>query len=139
MPPPRNSKDDKARGREAELHARRFLEKHGLKLLAENYRTRWGEIDLVMEHAGQVVFVEVRSRGNNNFGGAAASVTAAKQARLIRAAARFLDHSRLGHRPARFDIVAIDGRAGVTPETALADQRAAWTTEWIKDAFRPSE
>ncbi|HEX7029726.1 MAG TPA: YraN family protein [Gammaproteobacteria bacterium] len=132
MPPRRNSRTDserKARGREAEQHARRYLEARGLTLLAENYRTRWGEIDLVMEHAGHVVFVEVRARLNNNFGGAAASVTAAKQARLVRAAARFLEQSRLAHRPARFDIVAVDG----------AGRPATAKTEWITDAFRPAE
>ncbi|HEX6929052.1 MAG TPA: YraN family protein [Gammaproteobacteria bacterium] len=130
MPPPRNSNSE--RGREAEHHARRFLEARGLTLIAENFRTRWGEIDLVMEHAGQIVFVEVRARLNNNFGGAAASVTVAKQARLIRAASRFLEQSRLAHRPARFDIVAVDGAAG-------SGKRREWSTEWIADAFRPAE
>lgn len=112
------------RGRNAEAQARRFLEARGLKTLAANFRTRWGEIDLVMEHAGCVVFVEVRARVNNNFGGAAASVTRTKQERLIRAASQFLEQYRLGHRPARFDIVAIDG--------------AAPSTEWLMDAFRPA-
>lgn len=112
------------RGRNAEAQARRFLEARGLKTLAANFRTRWGEIDLVMEHAGCVVFVEVRARVNNNFGGAAASVTRTKQERLIRAASQFLEQYRLGHRPARFDIVAIDG--------------AEASTEWLMDAFRPA-
>ncbi|HEX7047824.1 MAG TPA: YraN family protein [Gammaproteobacteria bacterium] len=130
MPPlRRNTEDNKERGRNAEQLARRFLEARGLKVLAENYQTRWGEIDLVMEHAGQIVFVEVRARLNNNFGGAAASVTPAKQKRLIRAALRFLEQSRLAHRPARFDIVAIDGAANA----------ATTRTEWITDAFRPNE
>lgn len=121
MPPPTGSSE---RGRKAETQARRFLEARGLKTLAANFRTRWGEIDLVMEHAGSVVFVEVRARVNNSFGGAAASVTRSKQNRLIRAASQFLEQRGLGHRPARFDIVAING--------------AAAGTEWLMDAFRPA-
>ena len=121
--------DRNRRGREAEAHARRFLEARGLKTLATNYRTRWGEIDLVMEQAGTLVFVEVRTRVNNSFGGAAASVTRAKQLRLIRAASRFLEHHRLGHRPARFDIVAILG-----PANGREQQM-----EWLADAFRVTD
>jgi putative endonuclease len=111
------------RGAKAEARARRHLEKQGLRCLASNFRTRWGELDLVMEQGRQLVFVEVRYRRNTHFGGAIASVTAAKQARLIKAASQFLDQHRLGHRPVRFDIVAIDG--------------AAAELEWLVDAFRP--
>lgn len=112
------------RGREAENAARVHLEAHGLATLARNFQTRWGELDLVMDDRGQVVIVEVRYRSNNMFGGAAASVTAAKQGRLARAASQFLARARLGHRPVRFDIVAVEG----------ADQRI----DWIIDAFRPA-
>jgi len=126
--PPQHHASSGERGREAEDRAQRFLEARGLRLIARNYRTRWGEIDLVMEHAGQVVFIEVRARSNRRFGGAAASVTAAKQCRLIRAASQFLGHSRLAHRPVRFDIVAVDG-TGATE----------WPMDWIRDAFRPPD
>lgn len=130
--PPRLRNPDEAgeRGRAAERQARQFLEARGLKVLAKNYRTRWGELDIVMEHAGQIVFVEVRARRSSYFGGAAASVTAPKQARLIRAASRFLAESRLAHRPVRFDIVAVDGGSRAGAESQV---------EWITDAFRPSE
>ena len=113
------------RGQAVELAAKRYLERHGLKLLARNFRTRWGEIDLVMDDDGQVVFVEVRYRLNNSFGGAAASITAGKQARVMRAAAQYLDQHRLAHRPVRFDIVTAEGK----------DDNLAW----LKDAFRPSD
>jgi len=113
------------RGQAVELAARRHLERRGLKMLASNFRTRWGEIDLVMNHDGQVVFVEVRYRADKRFGGAAASVTMAKQARILRAAAQFLEQHRLAHRPVRFDIVTAEG--------------AGERLEWLVDAFRPSE
>lgn len=113
------------RGQAAELAAQRYLEKRGLKTLARNFRTRWGEIDLVMDDRSQIVFVEVRFRFNNKFGGAAASVTANKQARILRAASQFLAEHRLAHRPVRFDIVTAEG--------------TGTTLEWLTDAFRPME
>lgn len=113
------------RGQAVELAARRYLEKRGLKTLEHNYRTRWGEIDLVMEDKGQIVFVEVRYRVNNSFGGAAASITPAKQARVLRAASQFLAERHLAHRPVRFDIVAAEGKAHAF--------------DWLSDAFRPNE
>lgn len=113
------------RGDAAELAAQRHLEKRGLKTLARNFRTRFGEIDLVMDDRGQVVFVEVRFRFNNKYGGAAASVTVAKQARILRAASQFLAEHRLAHRPVRFDIVTAEG--------------ASTELEWLRDAFRPQD
>lgn len=128
MPLP-GSRDRSARGRAAEEHARRYLESRGLRTLARNYNTRWGELDLVMEHGEHVVFVEVRARMNPAFGGAAASVTRSKQERLVRAATRFLAQHRMAHRPARFDIVALDGPGD------YRDDR----TQWLVDAFRPQD
>ena len=113
------------RGDAAEAAALRYLKKNGLRLLERNFNTRWGEIDLVMEERGQLVFVEVRYRMNNSFGGAAASVTMAKQARILRAAAQFLAQHNLAHRPVRFDIVTAEG--------------GSVELEWLKDAFRPQE
>lgn len=96
-----------ARGRDAEARARRHLEAHGLRLRAANYRCRWGELDLVMETTGTIVFVEVRYRQRADFGGAAASVDARKRGRLARAAGDYLVRHGLGDRPARFDVVAL--------------------------------
>lgn len=81
-------------------------------MLTRNYRTPGrggGEIDLVMQDMdGTLVFVEVRQRGRADHGGAAASVGAGKQSRLIYAARHYL--MRLSHvPPCRFDVVAIDG------------------------------
>jgi putative endonuclease len=112
-------------GRQAEELARRLLERRGLRLLERNYRwargpsRRAGEIDLVFQEPdGTLVFVEVRARRGNAAGGAAASVDAAKRARLVRAATAYL--SRLPRLPpCRFDVVAIDGEQ----------------VEWLKAAF----
>lgn len=95
-----------------------------MRILATNLRCRAGEIDLVAREGGLLLFIEVRERRNPSFGGAAASVNRAKQARLIRAARHFLPRLvRLhfgGAAPAcRFDVVAFD-----------TDQ-----PRWIRDAF----
>ncbi|MGV3571338.1 MAG: YraN family protein [Ramlibacter sp.] len=99
-------------GEAAEDQALRHLQAQGLRLVARNYRTPGrggGEIDLVMrERDGTLVFVEVRSRGSARYGGAAASIGAQKQRRIVFAARHFL--LRLGQQPpCRFDVISIEG------------------------------
>jgi putative endonuclease len=96
------------RGVEAEAMAAAFLERRGLRVLERNYRCRLGEIDLVARDGDTTVFVEVRQRASSAFGGAAASITATKRARLLRAARHYLSHLRVT--PAcRFDALLIEG------------------------------
>jgi putative endonuclease len=105
----------KAVGDGAEALALRHLQQQGLTLVQRNYRVargpgaRGGEVDLVMRSSdGTLVFVEVRSRAGAGFGGAAASVGAAKQRRLVFAAQHYL--ARLATLPpCRFDVVAVQG------------------------------
>ena len=86
------------------------LARAGLTLLARNWRSRFGELDLVMREGDTVVFVEVRYRRHAAFGGGAASIGAAKCARLTLAAQGFLQaQPRLASLPCRFDVVAFDG------------------------------
>lgn len=108
-------------GTNAERLAEGFLVAQGLALVERNYRCRLGEIDLVMRDRETLVFVEVRLRSHSEFGGAAGSITRAKQDRLLRAARHYL--SREGGAPVcRFDAVLLDG--GKEPRI-----------EWIRDAF----
>lgn len=112
------------RGRAAEDAALRFLESRGFALLCRNYRCRLGEIDLVMRDGASLVFVEVRARDSEDFGGAAASVGRAKQRRLVAAARHYLmTHPGEARRPARFDVVAISGHDGEN------------SPRWIRAAF----
>lgn len=84
------------------------LLRHGLTLVDRNFRYRGGELDLVMRDGGTLVLVEVRRRASQRFGGAAASIGRAKQARLVLAAQTYLQRYRMP--PAcRFDVIAIDG------------------------------
>ena len=104
----------KAKGDAAEDRALSWLQQRGLTLLQRNYRVargpnaRGGEIDLVMRDAdGTLVFVEVRARASASHGGAAASISAAKQRSLVLAARHFLA-SYASPPPCRFDVLAID-------------------------------
>lgn len=91
-----------------ETRALRHLERHGLTLVEANYRCKVGEIDLVCRDGEHWVFVEVRQRADAAHGGAAASITAHKQQRIVRAAQTYL--MRFPRLPAcRIDVVAIDG------------------------------
>ncbi len=99
-------------GEAAEAQALRHLQAAGLRLLERNYRTPGrggGEIDLIMRAAdGTLVFVEVRQRAGARHGGAAASVSATKQRRIVLAARHYLLRWQAPP-PCRFDVVALDG------------------------------
>jgi putative endonuclease len=94
-------------GRAAESHAAAYLEAHGYRLLERNWRIRGGEIDLIVEKAGVLCFVEVRTRGPGARVQALESVDARKRSLLVRAAQEFLVRHRLQNRRARFDVVAV--------------------------------
>lgn len=99
--------DKQLQGQVGEDAALRHLVQQGLTLVIRNFRCKGGEIDLIMQERDALVFVEVRKRVDARHGGAAASVTAAKQARLIIAAQIYLQRYKMP--PAcRFDVIAID-------------------------------
>lgn len=91
-----------------ETLALEFLQQQGLTLHSRNLSCRFGELDLIMQHAGKWVFVEVKYRRNSAYGGAAAAVTAVKQQKLRQTAAWFLQQQR-SQADCRFDVVAISG------------------------------
>lgn len=107
-------------GAAAERLAAAFLARKGLELIEANYRSRFGEIDLVLRDGDTIVFAEVRLRASDRFGGAAYSVDRHKQARLIATARRWLAGKK--DAPCRFDVV-------------LMDRLDATRIEWIRDAF----
>jgi putative endonuclease len=95
-------------GQAGEDQALLHLQQHGLCLRERNFRCKGGEIDLIMQERDTVVFVEVRKRAQAQYGGAAASITPAKQRRLLIAAQFYLQRYKMP--PAcRFDVIAIDG------------------------------
>ncbi len=94
-------------GRRAEDLAAAHLERAGLHVIARNWRRPEGELDIVADHAGTCVFVEVRSRTGTELGHPLESVTPAKQARVIRAARLYLAEVPTPARAYRFDVVGI--------------------------------
>jgi len=110
----------------AEELAAQYLEVRGLKVLARNLRCKAGELDLVCLDDGVLAIVEVRQRGSAEFGGASASVTWAKQRKIIRAAQFFLRRRKhWWNFPVRFDVLAVEG-----------PPQGAHRVNWVKDAFR---
>ncbi|MBG76248.1 MAG: YraN family protein [Pseudomonadota bacterium] len=104
--------------------AAEFLQRQGLELLVTNYRYRTGEIDLIMIDDQTLVFVEVKQRRDSQFGRPEESVGMAKQAKLRRTAASYLQrHDRSQSWPCRFDVVAITG----SPHAPVC--------RWIQNAF----
>jgi putative endonuclease len=99
-------------GKIGENLACRELRRLGYEILARRYRTRFGEIDIVAKHETAIVFVEVKSRAGDQFGGAAAAVTAWKQRRIADMAVDFLARRRLADHPCRFDVVTVDFGSG---------------------------
>jgi putative endonuclease len=94
-------------GAAGEAQALTYLKQKGLFLVERNFRSKNGEIDLIMRDGETLVFVEVRARADGRHGGAAASVTHVKQKRLIRTAQRYLQGLNTLP-PCRFDVIAID-------------------------------
>jgi putative endonuclease len=83
------------------------LVSRGYAILARRYRTRHGEIDIVARDGATLVFVEVKARRHDRFGGGAAAVTTAKQRRLAQMALDFIVRARLTRCPCRFDVVVV--------------------------------
>jgi putative endonuclease len=89
------------RGADGERDAVKFLESRGYRIVASNYRTRLGEIDLIAEDGTTLVFIEVKARADDRFGGPAVAITRAKQARIARVAQQYMAARRLGERACR--------------------------------------
>jgi putative endonuclease len=111
-------------GSGAEERALHYLQHQGLRLLARNWRCKLGELDLVMQDGETVAVIEVRSRARSDFGAAAETIDARKQARLVRATRVWLARRPdLAEAPLRFDVVTLDAGA----------------LEWRREAFDVQE
>ncbi len=112
-------------GAAGENIAAHYLVQHGLKEVIRNFNCRMGEIDLIMTDQQTLVFVEVKYRKNNHFGGAVAAISNAKQGKLQKTANFYLQKQQLNayNTQCRFDVVALEGN--------LNDPMITW----IKNAF----
>ncbi|MEM7465715.1 MAG: YraN family protein [Pseudomonadota bacterium] len=99
---------------------------HGYKILAKNYRCRYGEIDIIAQNKNTLVFVEVKFRSQQDFGNALQMVTPSKQRKIIHTAQHYLQKNRrLNYLDGRFDVV------GITQK----DADESLEIEWIQGAF----
>lgn len=99
-------------GSEGEELAAAYLEKEGLKILEQNYRFERGEIDLIAEEGGEIVFIEVKARKSKEYGDPEDSITPQKEERIRAVAEGYLFEHQIEGRPCRFDVVAIEYQNG---------------------------
>lgn len=111
-------------GKEAEAAAERLLRQKGYRILDRNVRIGRGELDIVARVGETVIFVEVKARRTDRYGGVAHAVTARKERQLIQLAARYLARHRLERQPCRFDVLLYDAGDPVSP-----------SLEHVKNAF----
>jgi putative endonuclease len=96
-------------GNSAERRAGQYLKKQGYKILAKQFTTKFGEIDLIARDGDEIVFVEVKARTSDRFGLPEESVTPKKLEKIALVGQEFLQRKRLHDAPFRIDVVAIDG------------------------------
>lgn len=116
---------NRRKGLHYESQARKFLEQRGLKLLAENYHCRFGEIDLVMLQQEALCFIEVKFRKSQAYGGAISAIPPQKQRKIVKTALFFVaERKDMAQRAMRFDALIIQQQS--TGESDI---------NWIQNAF----
>jgi putative endonuclease len=108
------------RGEQSEQQACAYLLKQGLSLVETNFNCKYGELDIIMKDANTLIFVEVRFRKSNKYGGALESITKKKQDKIMAATQFYLMKNKLNS-AVRFDVVALSNDADIC---------------WIKNAFQ---
>lgn len=104
--------DSKQFGRLGESIAVGHLKKNGYRILARNYRNRFGEIDIIARHRDVIVFVEVKARSSASFGSSKYAVDRNKQKKISMIALGYLKQTRSMEAKARFDVVCVDSGSG---------------------------
>ena len=99
-------------GKSAEDLAARYLKRRGYKIVARNYRTRAGEIDIIAREGRSLVFIEVKGRQSTRYGSAKAAVTPRKQQQVAKVALWYLKETDQMGVKARFDVVAVTQKGG---------------------------
>lgn len=110
-------------GVQGEERAAALLKKKGYRILEKNYRSPFGEIDIVAENKGFLVFIEVKRRTSSSFGDALEAVNKDKRRRIVRSALFYLKAHRCPDRRVRFDVVGIDGEnMKIIPHAFMAEE-----------------
>lgn len=112
-------------GNDSERLARKFLERQGYRLVQSNFRSKWGEIDLIMRKGQELIFVEVRSKSTFRYGQPTETINDSKQGKIRKTAQLYLyQHQELEQCYCRFDVIAIAWQNGFSK------------IEWLADAFQ---
>jgi putative endonuclease len=133
LAPPPTKRKARDIGKQAEQFALQFLQARGMRLVTQNFHCRFGEIDLILQDNGTLVFAEVRYRKHKNYGTGADSVDARKQQKLLATAAYFLQKNpTMSRYPCRFDVISLSAArcAGNTMDTTNTH------IDWIPNAFQ---
>jgi putative endonuclease len=114
-----------SKGKATEAFAQQYLTQQGLLFIDKNVHCRKGEIDLIMKDGDTLVFVEVKYRKNNDYGGAISAISQSKQQKIKHCVAFFLHKANLNeyNTPCRFDVIALEGDINQPQVT------------WLKNAF----
>lgn len=95
-------------GRSGERLAGMWLEERGYRIVGRNWRCLYGELDLIAEEGGELVFVEVKTRRGERMGAPEEAITRVKRRRLVVSALAYLEAHSMEERPYRIDVVAVD-------------------------------
>ncbi len=109
-------------GRSAEDLAEQMLRKKGYRILERNLRIAGGELDLIADDQGTLVFIEVKARRGNQFGGAPYAITTRKKQQIIKLALCYLSQHGLTNKQCRFDVILVVGTNGHTPQLTHIEQ-----------------
>jgi putative endonuclease len=118
-------RSSKSKGSEGEEIAAHFLEKLGYTILEKNYRTKFGEIDLIGKDGDTIAFIEVKLRSGKKYGAPSEAVDHKKRTQIGRLALYFLSRKKMEDVLCRFDTVSL-----------LPNEKGNYECELIKDAFR---
>ena len=120
-----NKPTSRETGQTTEQFAATYLAQNGLELVTRNFHCKLGELDLIMKDNDTLVFIEVKYRRSNNFGGAISAITTTKQQKIHKTASFYLQKCGLNEytTPCRFDVIALQGNI------------KAPQVSWLKNVF----
>ena len=99
--------DNIKKGRFGEKLALKYLVNKGYNIIGYNYYTRYGEIDIIATHSGVYIFVEVKTRSDNQYGTPAEAVSIIKQRKMVKTALDYISKNNLFDTAVRFDVIEV--------------------------------
>ena len=117
-------------GERGEMVGWDYLRRRGYKILEKNYRTPIGEIDVIAQKDGRIVFLEIKTRSNSSFGRPEESVDTFKQRKLIRIAQWYLKKRKMEEAAVSFDVLAVDWKGNAEPQMRLIEN-AFSADDWL--------